>query len=155
MYELLTKHYVEDEHASFRFDYSIPFLRWALSPPDSEPDMVFGVRGGKNNKLFGFISAIPINVSVNGKELEMVEINFLCVHKQLRSKRLAPILIKEVTRRTNRRNVWQAAYTAGVMIPTPITDTTYFHRCINTKKLCDVGFFHLPQGTTMARFTKR
>jgi hypothetical protein len=31
----------------------------------------------------------------------MVEINFLCVHKRLRSKRLAPVLIKEITRRVN------------------------------------------------------
>ena len=37
----------------------------------------------------------------------MVEINFLCVHKKLRTKRLAPVLIKEVTRRTNLMNVWQ------------------------------------------------
>ena len=27
----------------------------------------------------------------------MVEINFLCVHKKLRSKRVAPVLIKEAT----------------------------------------------------------
>lgn len=31
----------------------------------------------------------------------MVEINFLCVHKKLRDKRLAPLLIKEITRRVN------------------------------------------------------
>ena len=35
VYELLTKHYVEDDNAFFRFDYSVNFLRWALSPPDS------------------------------------------------------------------------------------------------------------------------
>lgn len=31
----------------------------------------------------------------------MVEINFLCVHKVLRDKRLAPVLIQEITRRVN------------------------------------------------------
>ena len=31
----------------------------------------------------------------------MAEINFLCVHKQLRTYRLAPMLIKEITRRVN------------------------------------------------------
>lgn len=149
VYELLTKHYVEDDSAHFRFDYSVPFLRWACSTPLSQPDMTFGVRGGKKNMLFGFIAAIPLTVVVNGKKIEMVEINFLCVHKKLREKRLAPILIKEVTRRTNRRNVWQAAYTAGVTIPTPYSDTTYFHRCINAKKCTDIQFFHLPQNTTM------
>ena len=39
--------------------------------------------------------------------IRTVEINFLCVHKKLRSKRLAPVLIKEITRRVNRRGVWQ------------------------------------------------
>jgi glycylpeptide N-tetradecanoyltransferase len=38
---------------------------------------------------------------VYDKTMPMVEINFLCVHKKLRSKRLAPMLIKEVTRRVN------------------------------------------------------
>jgi hypothetical protein len=37
--------------------------------------------------------------------MPMVEINFLCVHKKLRSKRLAPVLIKEITRRVNLTNV--------------------------------------------------
>lgn len=35
------------------------------------------------------------------RQLKMVEINFLCVHKKLRDKRLAPLLIKEITRRVN------------------------------------------------------
>ena len=50
-----------------------------------------------------------------GKEVQTVEINFLCVHKKLRSKRLAPVLIKEVTRRINHTGVFQAVYTAGVV----------------------------------------
>jgi hypothetical protein len=50
----------------------------------------------------------------------MVEINFLCVHKKLRAKRLAPVLIKEITRRVNLENVWQAAYTAGIVLPKPL-----------------------------------
>ena len=35
------------------------------------------------------------------------EINFLCIHKKLRAKRLAPVLIKEVTRRVNLRGIFQ------------------------------------------------
>ncbi len=50
--------------------------------------------------------------------------NFLCVHKKIRSKRLAPVLIKEITRRVNRNDGWQAVYTAGTEIPTPITTAT-------------------------------
>lgn len=50
----------------------------------------------------------------------MVEINFLCVHKKLRSKRVAPVLIREITRRVNLQGIFQAVYTAGVVLPKPI-----------------------------------
>ena len=50
----------------------------------------------------------------------MVEINFLCVHKKLRSKRMAPVLIKEITRRVNVEGIFQATYTAGVLLPKPV-----------------------------------
>ena len=124
----------------FRFDYSVPFLQWALTPPGYKKDWLFGVRGGKKNKLFGFISGVPVHMTVNGKQIMMAEINFLCVHKTLRTKKLAPVLIKEVTRRVNRYDIWQAVYTAGIVIPTPIAATTYYHRSLNPKKLVEIGF---------------
>ena len=107
----------------FRFDYSVAFLQWALLPPDQKDDWLVGVRGGKKNRLYGFISGIPAKMTVNEKIVNMAEINFLCVHKDLREKKLAPLLIKEITRRVNMCNIWQAVYTAGVKIPTPIADT--------------------------------
>lgn len=54
------------------------------------------------------ITAIPARVCVHGVEMEAAEVNFLCVHKKLRSKRLAPVLIKEITRRVNHTGVFQA-----------------------------------------------
>ena len=33
VYELLSRNYVEDDDAMFRFNYSPQFLRWALQPP--------------------------------------------------------------------------------------------------------------------------
>jgi glycylpeptide N-tetradecanoyltransferase len=125
-----------------------------LTPPGFKKDWLFGVRGGKKNKLYGFISGIPVNLNVNGTVIHKAEINFLCVHKSLRAKRLAPVLIKEVTRRVNRCNMWQAIYTAGVVIPTPMAQTTYWHRSLNPKKLVEVGFSSLPAKTPMARYIK-
>ena len=106
VYNLLTMNYVEDDDNMFRFDYSVKFLQWALTPPGYNKDWLFGVRGGAANKLFGFISGIPVHMTANGTKIKMAEINFLCVHKKLRTKKLAPILIKEVTRRVNRCNQW-------------------------------------------------
>lgn len=68
-----------------------------------------------------FITAIPLHIVIEGKKMKMAEINFLCVHKKLRKHRLAPVLIKEITRRVHCRNIWQAVYTAGVVIPCPIS----------------------------------
>lgn len=93
LYELLTKHYVEDMNGKFRFDYQIPFLRWALNLPNQKPEWLIGVRGGEKQKLMAFISAIPVTMTVNGRKMLMAEVNFLCVHKHLRSLRLAPVLI--------------------------------------------------------------
>lgn len=54
------------------------------------------------------------------REKKMVEINFLCVHKKLRSKRVAPVPIREITRRVHLEGIFQAVYTAGVVLPKPV-----------------------------------
>lgn len=135
----------------FRFDYSREFLRWALLPPGYLPQLHVGVRAAKSRKLVAFITGVPANISVHGQAVPMVEINFLCIHKKLRSKRLAPVLIKEITRRVNLTGVWQAVYTAGVKLPTPMAMNRYYHRSLNPKKLIDVGFSRLPRNMSMAR----
>ena len=56
---------------------------------------------------------------------KLVEINFLCVHKKLRAKRLAPVLIREITRRVHVQNIFQATYTAGLRLPRPVTSCRY------------------------------
>ena len=86
--------------------------------------------------------------------MHVPEINFLCVHKNLRAKKLAPVLIREITRRVNRENGWQAIFTAGVVIPTPICAATYWHRSLNPKKLIEVGFSSLPRKMPLARYIK-
>jgi glycylpeptide N-tetradecanoyltransferase len=107
-----------------------------------------------SHKLVGFITGIPASIQVHEQTVQMAEINFLCVHKRLRSKRLAPVLIKEITRRVNKQNVWQAVYTAGVVLPRPVSECRYYHRSLNPKKLIDVGFSHLGPRMTMARTIK-
>ncbi len=145
VYELLKENYVEDSSGTFRFRYTPAFIRWALTPPGYHKEWILGLRVKANQKLVGFISGIPVKVSVEGKPMNMAEINFLCVHAKLRTKRMAPVLIKEVTRRINVKGVWQAIYTAGKYIPTPISESNYYYRCINFKKLVDVFHFLPPE----------
>ncbi|KAG2299549.1 hypothetical protein Bca52824_036021 [Brassica carinata] len=96
VYNLLKNNYVEDDENMFRFNYSKEFLRWALRPPGYYQSWHIGVRAKTNKKLVAFISGVPARIRVRGEVVKMAEINFLCVHKKLRSKRLAPVMIKEV-----------------------------------------------------------
>lgn len=154
LYTLLNENYVEDEDSMFRFDYQPHFLKWALQPPGWLKEWHVGVRVIKSNKLVGFISAIPAMLKVYNKSQKMVEINFLCVHKKLRSKRVAPVLIREITRRVNQMGIFQAVYTAGIVLPKPIGTCRYWHRSLNPKKLIDVKFSHLSRNMTMQRTLK-
>ena len=154
LYNLLSNNYVEDDDSMFRFDYSAEFLRWALTVPEFRKEWHVGVRVEKTGKLMASITGVPAKVNVRGVDREMVEINFLCVHKKLRDKRLTPVLIKEITRRVNLTCRWQAVYTAGVTIPTPVGKTRYFHRNLQVEKLIDVKFSHLPRGRRMEDHVK-
>lgn len=154
VYNLLANNYVEDDENMFRFNYSKEFLQWALRPPGYYRSWHIGVRVKASKKLVAFISGVPARMRAKDNVVKMAEINFLCVHKKLRSKRLAPVMIKEVTRRVHLENIWQAAYTAGVVLPTPITTCQYWHRTLNPKKLIEVGFSRLGPRMTMSRTIK-
>ncbi|GBE61053.1 hypothetical protein BOVATA_025460 [Babesia ovata] len=151
LYYLLYENYVEDSGGLLRFDYKTEFLQWALTSPGYKKDWHVAVRVKASKRLVGFISGIPVTINVLGTSLEVAEINFLCVHKQLRSKRLAPVLIKEITRRVNRCGIWQAVYTAAAMIPKPITTCRYWHRTLNIRRLVDARFTSIGHRMTISR----
>ncbi|ODV88192.1 hypothetical protein CANARDRAFT_26341 [[Candida] arabinofermentans NRRL YB-2248] len=155
VYKLLHEHYVEDQDETFRFDYSAKFFEWALKPPGWKKDWHVGVRVKSTGKLVAFISGIPTLLNVRSKDINSVEINFLCIHKKLRDKRLAPVLIKEITRRVNKQNIWQALYSAGVILPSPVATCRYTHRPLNWEKLHDVGFSTLPPNVTKAQMVAK
>lgn len=75
------------------------------------------------------------------------------MHKKLRSKRLAPVLIQEVTRRTHLHGTFQAIYTSGTVLPTPFTTCQYYHRNLNPAKLVKLGFSAVPRNSTIARMS--
>lgn len=159
VYELLRDNYVEDKENIFRFKYSKEFLHWALTPPGYIPNWNVAVRRKSDKKMLGFIAGIPLKIRMEWNKGETIkddgkpicEINFLCVHKVLRVKRLAPILIKEVTRRVNLTNIWQAVYTAGIELPTPFSVAPYYHRSLNPEKLVATGFSTVPHKLSKLR----
>ncbi|KAK3187196.1 glycylpeptide N-tetradecanoyltransferase [Lecanicillium sp. MT-2017a] len=147
VYELLNGHYVEDDDSTFRFNYSPSILRWVMMAPGWDKKYHVGVRASQSRKLVAFISAVPVHVRVRENVFTSSEVNFLCVHKKLRGKRLAPVLIKEVTRLSNLEGIWQGLYTAGIVLPKPISTCRYYHRALNWQKLYECGFSPLPAGS--------
>ncbi|CAF1457633.1 unnamed protein product [Rotaria sordida] len=150
----LSENYIEDDGNDFRLEYSMPFLRWALCVPGWLQKFHVGVRVTKSGKLVGFISAVPIRMRVYDKELSMVDINFLCVHKKLRLKRLSPVLIKEITRRGHLEGFFQAVYTAAPFLPGIASKCRYWHRLLNVKKSLAVKFSFLGRNVTVQQMQK-
>ena len=123
----------------------------ALKSPGWRKEWHVGVRASKSRKLVAFISGVPIGLRVRSKVLKSTEINFLCVHKKLRAKRLAPVLIQEITRRCYVLGIFQAIYTAGIVLPKPVSSCRYYHRSLDWLKLYEVGFSPLPSNSNKAR----
>ena len=57
------------------------------------------LKHSKNQSILACIFGIPKTVAVLGKEIRLVEVNFLAVHRNLRAKRMAQVLISEMMRR--------------------------------------------------------
>ena len=148
LYEFLKSNYIDDESQLFGMDYSKDFLKWYLSPPEMFGDWVLSVmkedKIKNKKKIVGFITAIPSKLNINNNEINMAKVCFLCVKKEFRNKRLTPVLIKEITRRINLKNIWQGVYNTFYFLPKAFTKSQYYYRCINLKKLLDIQYTYLP-----------
>lgn len=154
IYTMLTNNYVEDDEGYFRFDYSADFLKWALTPPGYHADLIFGIRELRTGRLVGFITALIVRLGIEGKEVQVSEVNFLCVVKAFRKYSIASVLIREVTRRSNLKAVWQGFYTSGTLLPTPFAEARYYHRSLNPRKLIAARFSYLPPSQTIGIYQK-
>lgn len=138
IYHLLKDAYVEDMEEQFRLCYSKELLEWQFTGQKQKKEYLLGVK--KDNKLYGFTSAKEHNICVNGKEVKMVSVNFLCIAQVLRKRRLAPLIIKEITRRANLHGIYQAVFTGGIELPFEISAATYYHKILNRKKLIKLNY---------------
>ena len=85
----------------------------------------------------------------------MLKVDFLCVHhKKLRSKRLTPVLIKDMSCRVNHAGRFQAAYTAGMVLPGHVVSCRYYHCTPDAKKLMEFGFTRLQPRMIMAKIQR-
>jgi glycylpeptide N-tetradecanoyltransferase len=131
-------HYLADDESYL--EYTVPTLRWALEKDEWWNVALYARRKAPTPELVGFIAASPRGFYAHGQDVDAVVINFLCVHKKYRDKRLAPLLIKEITRRAVLRGIQQAIYTAAAELPHPVCSASYWHRLLDVPRLVDAGF---------------
>ncbi|XP_017054504.1 glycylpeptide N-tetradecanoyltransferase-like [Drosophila ficusphila] len=151
LHTFLKDNYIEDDRNLFRVDCQPEYLKWALKPPGWKIEWHVGVRVGMNGALVAFISGIPSSLWCHDKVIKVVDVNFMCVNKQLRHMRVAPILIREIVRRSNLEGIFQGLYSASILLPTPVSTCRLWHRFLNVQKLDEVRFSALPRNITQWR----
>ncbi|KAL7722087.1 Glycylpeptide N-tetradecanoyltransferase [Entamoeba marina] len=145
VYVLLKDNYVEDDDATLRFNYQKDFIRWCLKVPGYYKTWILGIRLHTTNALVGFITGVPTSVKIYDRVVDVAEINFLCIRKDMRKFKLAPLLITEVTRQVHLTGLFQAVYTSVAQ---------YFHRPLHPKKLDAIGFSTVNERLTLQRALK-
>ncbi|KAF9764393.1 Glycylpeptide N-tetradecanoyltransferase 2 [Nosema granulosis] len=136
--KFLSENYVEDVSEQFRLQYSDKFMNYIINNPKHKEEYSLGLRF--NNKLVGYVFAREHVLVVEEKESKVASVNFLCVSKDLRGKRISPVLIKEITRRCNCNGIYQAIFTSGTQFSFKVSESNYYHRPLNVKKLVSTGF---------------
>ncbi|KAK6090808.1 hypothetical protein P3W45_000053 [Vairimorpha bombi] len=140
--KFLYENYVEDYENEYRLIYSETFFDWVLNTPKHKEEYSLGLRF--NNYLVGYIFGRETEIMIHNKTKRVACINFLCVTKDLRNKRITPILIREITRRFNCNGIFQAVFTAGTDLLFEVCVSRYWHMPINSKKLLSIGYLDTP-----------
>ena len=137
--EFLNAHYVRGE--AYRLEYEEELVEHALTPPGYRREWHVVLREKKKGRIMATITAVPREMrEKGGRVVVMAVINFLCVHQRLREKRLAPVLIREITRKIDKAGVMCALYTSGTRLNKKVVGTKYVHWPIDTRHLENVGF---------------
>lgn len=88
--------------------YKSKFLKWVLCPPKKHFERIadidykiwnIGVKTTNTDLLVGYISARPISYKIDDQIINSFRVDYLCVHPEIRGKKLGLILIKEIYRR--------------------------------------------------------
>ena len=84
-----------------------------------------GLREHDSNNLIGFVHSEKIRMRIKDHEIDAAEVNFLCLHKNYRKKRLSPYLIQEITQLSNSHHLYQALFTSAAKITEPLCTAGY------------------------------
>ena len=153
--DFLTQSYVESQTGDFRLLYTPEKLRWSCCSPGYHARYHVAVRNQKNKKLLATIVLIPKKAVLLGKNVKVAEVNFLAVHRALREKRLAQLMIQEATRLTYLYDSQIGFYTSSRSMPTPFSTSKDYFRLLDPGKALDIRMCPLPPNTTKKQFVTK
>jgi len=133
----LQEFYVEDITSSYRLVYSSEFFEFLFAHPRHRQEYSLGLR--YQGRLVGYVLAREHTLSLRGRHYNIVSVNFLCLSKEYRSKSLAPLMIREITRISNCNGIFQAIFTAEQDHGFSILSARYYHYPLNGPALASGG----------------
>lgn len=89
----MNQHYIEDDEGKVRMYYNREQVRYTVQSPGFIQELHFCVRNAKNNKIMALIFGTPKRLIIQGETVKIAEINFLAIHKNLRGKKMAQVMI--------------------------------------------------------------
>ena len=150
IHQFLLKNYKLDDDP-FPLEFTKDILKWSLDlriqdygvkKLDSIKYWNLGIRS-ETGKLIGFITGVPTHYIIHGKSIDTLTINYLCVHRNLRSNGMAAMLIRElirVIRETNPIFLTAPMFNADNLPFKSFCTTKFYYRYLNLPKLLDTGF---------------
>jgi glycylpeptide N-tetradecanoyltransferase len=137
----LAANYVEDAGGGFRFAYEARHLEWALLGAGSHPDLWIVLRArAAPHEIVGFAAAAPTTLVVRGVPHASAFVDFVCVHKAHRGRRLCPALYSALSRALVARGITAFTKTTGSLLDLPLARARYWHISINGERLKACGF---------------
>ena len=138
----LNRNYVEASNgaSSFSIQVSPAYLAWCLATPGRLPkdDGHIGIRA--RGKLMGFLAGTPTPTLFQRRPMDLFVLNFLCVHRKLRGKRMLPVLVNEAIRMAMLHDIPIGIYTSAVRPHEPVATCTYHQRVLDAEAVAASGF---------------
>lgn len=147
--DFLNKNYYMNKTNRFSAKYSPEYIKWSLG----DNPLLVGIIRKTTQQLCGFISASFRNMVVFDKVKKVANVKYLCSDPVFRKKKIAFVLIDELTRRVVKMGLDMGCFITARCVPSPITTLRYYHRPLNYEKLHKHKFVHL-EGDAKMRHKK-
>lgn len=139
VYKFLNKNYITKD-GLYKVDIKKEYLDHFLNRTNKS----INIGLINNSKLYGFVTGIIKEFYIYKKVIKVAIVSMLSVHRKLRGKYIAASLIRKVTHEVAKTDTWQAIYFVekNLKIHKPLTTLTIYHRLLNYRLMCNLGFTH-------------